>query len=83
MELWRRNSKVQSFDTIKGDLIYAHLGYSLVVVQKELMGFAPLIREMSGSSKSVIDYTHYINGTVLCLGTNDVNLVNEEVFKQS
>jgi hypothetical protein len=80
MELWRRNSKVQSFDIIKGDLIYAHLSYSLVVVQKECMGCAPLIREMLGSSKSVIDYTHYINETVLCSGSN---LVSEEVLKQS
>jgi hypothetical protein len=50
-------------------LIYGHLGYSLVVVQKELLGFAPLIWEMSESSKSVIDYAHYINETVLCSGS--------------
>jgi hypothetical protein len=64
-------------------VIHAHLGYSIVAIQKELMGFVSPIKELSERSIPVIDYTHYINEVMLCLGSNDVDLVSEKVLKQS
>jgi hypothetical protein len=33
------------FDVIKGNVIHAHLGYNIVVVLKQIVGFASLIKK--------------------------------------
>jgi hypothetical protein len=38
IKLFRRISKVQRFVIIKGDMIHAYLGYSIITVQKQRMG---------------------------------------------
>jgi hypothetical protein len=57
MESFRRNSKAQTFVTLKGDVVHAYLGYNIVDIQKYLMGIASLIKEMSGKSASVLHTT--------------------------
>jgi hypothetical protein len=58
-------------------LIYAPLGCSIVVVQKQFMGIQLLIRKISEKNTSVIGSTHCINKAILYSG-HDVR-INEEV----
>jgi hypothetical protein len=70
MELFRRNSKAFRFVITKHDVFHAYLGYSVVAIQRNLMGTASLIKEMSIKSTSVINSTHCIHKIIyaqLCL----------------
>jgi hypothetical protein len=49
MELFRRNSTVQIFVIIKGNVIHAYLGYNIVDIQKQFMGTPSLIMKMFDS----------------------------------
>jgi hypothetical protein len=58
-------------------VIHAYLGYSIIALQKQLIGTALLIKEKSGNSTSITDSTHCISKATLCSGNNDVNHISE------
>jgi hypothetical protein len=61
-----------------------YLCINTVAISKPLISTTFLIREMSGESLSVIDYTcyipHYINKGILCPKSNDVHHISEDIF---
>jgi hypothetical protein len=61
-------------------VIRAYLGYNTVAVQKQLVGIASPIKEMSGNSSFVIDSTHCNSKAILCSGNNDVAHIIEKVL---
>lgn len=61
-------------------MIHLYLGYNIVVIHKQIMGIASLVKEMSGKSTSVTDSTHFINQAVLCSGSDDAGHISEEVL---
>jgi hypothetical protein len=50
MELFRRNTEGKMFVIMKGSVIYACLGYTVVDVQNQLANIALVNGEMSGQS---------------------------------
>lgn len=77
MELFRRNSKVSRFDVTKGNVIDACLDYN-IIIEKQLMDIALLIKEISGKNSSVIDSADCINKAVFCSWNNDIYPVSED-----
>jgi hypothetical protein len=61
-------------------MIYVCLCYNFVSIQKQLIGIASLINEMSGESASIIYSTHCINKTILCPINFIINHISEEVL---
>jgi hypothetical protein len=61
-------------------MIHSYLGCNTVAIQKERMGIASLVKEMSGKSKSLTDSTHFINKAVLCSENDGVDHISEEVL---
>jgi hypothetical protein len=61
-------------------VIHLYLGYNTVAIQKQLMGIASLVKEMSGKSISVTYSIHFINKAVLCSGSDYVYHISEEVL---
>jgi hypothetical protein len=56
-------------------VIYAYLVCSIIAIQKQFVGIASLIREMSRNWISKIDCLK----AFLCSGNNDVSHISEEV----
>jgi hypothetical protein len=61
-------------------VVYAYLGYNIIIIKKQLIGTVSLINVKSGKSTSVIDPALSINKEVLSSRSNDVNLIREEVL---
>jgi hypothetical protein len=66
MELFRRNSKVQKFDFIKGDVIHAYLGFNIIANQEQFLGLViSLTEEIPGkTTESVTVSTDCINRAI-------------------
>jgi hypothetical protein len=62
MDLFRRNNKVQSFVTLKDDVILKYLGYNTVGIATTSLS---LIKEIPGGSKAITDYICCINKATL------------------
>jgi hypothetical protein len=60
-------------------VIHAYLGYNIISIEKQLMGTASLIKNISGESISVTDFRHCSNKATLHSGSNDVNCISEDV----
>jgi hypothetical protein len=66
MKLFRKkNIKVTKLIAMEGEVTHAHLGCDTVVIYKQLMDIASLIKETSGKCTSATDSTHCINMSVL------------------
>jgi hypothetical protein len=66
---------------MKAAEIDVYVGYNTSTIEKQLLGISSLIKKgTSGKSTSVIDYTHCIKKAILCLETNDVDNISEEVL---
>jgi hypothetical protein len=59
------------------EVIHAYFGYTIVAIQKQLGGTASVIKDVSGKSTSLPDFTHCINNAILCSGSNDVDHISE------
>jgi hypothetical protein len=64
IELIRINGKVLRFVIIKVDAIHAYLCCRMFVMQQQLMGTAPLTKELSGNSSPLILHVALLN--LLC-----------------
>lgn len=64
---------------MKSKVIRAYLGYNIVLIQKQLMDIASLIKNTSNRSTSITDSTHCFNYEILYSGGNNVSHIIEEV----
>jgi hypothetical protein len=63
---------------MKIDVICAYAGYNIVTIQKQLIGIASLISDISQKNTSVIASTHFISKAPFMFKKyNDMNLISE------
>jgi hypothetical protein len=78
MDLFKRNSKYWRFVIVKSNAIHKYMGYNVVVIQKQLMCSALLIKEMSRKTGTpLIHSTRCIKKAVLLPESNDVDHISE------
>jgi hypothetical protein len=65
MELFRLNREVQRFAVIEGNVVNTYWSYNIIAIEKQHIGIASIIKEMSRNIISVIDPIHYINIAML------------------
>jgi hypothetical protein len=58
---------------------HACLDSNIMTIPEQLTGTASSVKEVSGGSPSVIGSMHYINKSILCPRSNDIDRINEEV----